>query len=144
MAYYAFTVPGVEGLLAREIADGGGRVSERRSGVVFFEWQGDQAALLHLGLAEDVFAPVARQRFLSKKTDCARLKRWCRVRPTGSARLMHYTARALAAVSACVSAWLSSAAAAVSTTCAKLLSSAYTRPLRSASPRGGQCEKRPL
>ena len=61
MAYYAFTVPGVEGLLAREIADGGGRVSERRSGVVFFEWQGDQAALLHLGLAEDVFALVARQ-----------------------------------------------------------------------------------
>ena len=61
MAYYAFTVPGVEGLLAREIADGGGRVSERRSGVVFFEWQGDQGALLHLGLAEDVFALVARQ-----------------------------------------------------------------------------------
>ena len=33
MTYYALTVPGVEGLLAREIADGGGHVSERRSGV---------------------------------------------------------------------------------------------------------------
>lgn len=67
MAYYAFTVPGVEGLLAREIADGGGRVSERRSGLVFFEWQGDEAALLRLGLAEDVFALVARQKVSLEK-----------------------------------------------------------------------------
>ena len=36
MTYYALTVPGVEGLLAREIADGGGRVSERRSGAVSY------------------------------------------------------------------------------------------------------------
>ena len=61
MTYYALTVPGVEGLLAREIADGGGRVSERRSGVVFFEWHGDAPTLLRLGLAEDVFALVARE-----------------------------------------------------------------------------------
>ena len=61
MTYYALTVPGVEGLLAREIADGGGHVSERRSGVVFFEWYGDAPTLLRLGLAEDVFALVARE-----------------------------------------------------------------------------------
>ena len=61
MTYYALTVPGIEGLLAREIADGSGRVSERRSGIVFFEWDGDAPTLLRLGLAEDVFALVARE-----------------------------------------------------------------------------------
>lgn len=67
MTYYALTVPGVEGLLAREIADGGGHVSERRSGVVFFEWYGDAPTLLRLGLAEDVFALVAREEVSLKK-----------------------------------------------------------------------------
>lgn len=67
MAYYAFTVPGIEGVLAREIADSGGRSSERRRGIVFFEWPGDVQAALQLGTAEDVFALVARQKVSLQK-----------------------------------------------------------------------------
>ncbi|MFT5088215.1 MAG: tRNA (guanine6-N2)-methyltransferase [Candidatus Latescibacterota bacterium] len=61
MSYYAFTIPGLEGITAREITDLGGRSRERRRGLVFFEWDGDPATLLHLGTAEDVFALVARE-----------------------------------------------------------------------------------
>lgn len=60
MSYYAFTIPGLEGIVAREIADRGGRSKERRRGVVFFTWDGDSAELLQLGTSEDVFALVAR------------------------------------------------------------------------------------
>ena len=60
MSYYAFTIPGLEGIVAREIADRGGHSRERRRGVAFFEWDGDPAALLSLGTTEDVFALVAR------------------------------------------------------------------------------------
>lgn len=67
MAYYAFTVPGLEGLLAREIADRGGRSDERRRGVVFFDWPGDVQPALQLGMAEDVFALVARQKVSLQK-----------------------------------------------------------------------------
>ena len=89
MAYYAFTVPGVEGLLAREIADGGGRVSERRSGVVFFEWQGDQGALLHLGLAEDVFALVARQEVSFEKDGLRQIEALVQGAPSWERALLH-------------------------------------------------------
>ncbi len=60
MSYYAFTIPGLEGIAAREIADLGGSSRERRHGLAFFEWDGDPAALLKLGTTEDVFALVAR------------------------------------------------------------------------------------
>jgi hypothetical protein len=46
MSYYAFTIPGLEGIVAREIADRGGHSRERRRGVAFFEWDGDPAAQL--------------------------------------------------------------------------------------------------
>jgi len=60
MSYYAFTIPGLEGIAAREITDLGGRSRERRRGLVFFEWDDDPAVLLRLGTTEDVFALVAR------------------------------------------------------------------------------------
>ena len=60
MTYYAFTIPGLEGLVAREINDLGGRSYEKRRGVTFFEWKNDPRALLRLGITEDVFSLVAR------------------------------------------------------------------------------------
>ncbi len=69
MSYYAFTVPGLESIVAREIGDLGGRSTERRRGVAFFDWEGDPGDLLRLGTAEDVFAVVARDDKVSMEKD---------------------------------------------------------------------------
>ncbi len=67
MSFYAFTVPGVEGMLAREITECGGQSGERRRGAVFFDWSASPRAALQLGMAEDVFALVARDQVSLEK-----------------------------------------------------------------------------
>jgi len=58
---YALTLPGLEGIAAREIGGlPGARVTETSSGLVYFQLAGQPDGLLELGTVEDVFALVAR------------------------------------------------------------------------------------
>ena len=54
--------------------------------MVFFEWQGDQGALLHLGLAEDVFALVARQEVSFEKDGLRQIEALVQGAPNWGAR----------------------------------------------------------
>lgn len=74
MSYYAFTVPGLESIVAREIGDLGGSSRERRRGVTFFDWQGEPGELLQLGTAEDVFSLVVRAKVSMAKEGMVQIK----------------------------------------------------------------------